>query len=100
MERIGAKEVKGIGIEICGEFRMVVAPPANNERISVDSEANCGRFLPKQHRSSSQVGLDVNSMRRKNVDDVLIAATFSARIPHGPSIVTFGDAVKRQSQFK
>jgi hypothetical protein len=38
--------------------------------------------------------LDVRAMWRKDIDDVVIALSLPARVPHGTIIVISGDGVK------
>ena len=52
--------------------------------------ASCAEEL---HRP--QVRLDVSEVRRKDVDDVLVALALASWVPHGTIILTSGDDVKQ-----
>jgi hypothetical protein len=40
------------------------------------------------------MGFDIRTVRREEVDDVLVALTFASWVPHGTIIVISGDDVK------
>jgi hypothetical protein len=60
--------------------------------VNADVEL-CGYFVP-EYRSSSQVRLDVNPMRRHQVYQLLKTAELSARISHGVNIVRSDEDVE------
>jgi hypothetical protein len=62
--------------------------------VTVNADVKlCGNFVP-EHRSPSQVRLDVNPMRRHQVYQFLKTAELSARISHGANIVRSDDESK------
>jgi hypothetical protein len=92
-ETLRGEEVNRITLDIAGERGKEESPASNDCRISVDSDTLEGQLLVPQDRASSEVRLYVHGVWRKQIDDVLIALTFSARIPHVTIIVSSGDDV-------
>jgi hypothetical protein len=75
-------------------------PTPYDRTVSVDADARARRLLVPKDRTTSQVRFNIGRVWRKDVDDVLIALTLAARIPHGTIIVIFGDDVKRFRRAK
>lgn len=69
-------------------------PAPDDSRIEIDTDARIRRLLVPEDSTASEVRLDVGCMRWKNIDDVLVALSLAARIPHGTIIVIFDGNVK------
>jgi hypothetical protein len=69
-------------------------PTPYDRRISVDADAHARRFFVPKDRTTAQVGFNIGGVRRKDVDDVLVALSLPARISHVSIIVRFADNVK------
>ena len=63
-------------------------------RIFVDTDINFRRALVAKHCSASEVRLDVDTMRRYQLDQLLIAPGFSAGIAHARTLVRNDDECK------
>jgi hypothetical protein len=92
---VGRQELDRITLDVRSERRKKVLPAPNDRGISVDSDADARRLLVQKDCTAAQVCLDVCQVRRKDVDDVLVALALASWIPHGTIIVISGDDVKR-----
>jgi hypothetical protein len=92
---VGRQELDRITLDVRSKRRKKVLPAPNDRGISVDSDADARRLLVQKDCTASQVRLDVSEVRRKDVDNVLVALALASWIPHGTIIVISGDDVKR-----
>jgi hypothetical protein len=93
-ETLGSKEVDRICFDVGGKRWEKPLPASNDRGVSVDSDAPACRLLVPKNGTSSQMGLNVCGMGRKDINDVLIALPLPTWIPHGTIIVISGDDVK------
>jgi hypothetical protein len=92
------KKIDSVRFHVAGKGRKQKTPASDDGRIEIDTDARvCGLLVPEDS-TASEVRLDVGCMRWKNIDDVLVALSLAARIPHGTIIVIFDGNVKCLNQ--
>ncbi|WP_222617090.1 hypothetical protein [Mitsuaria sp. TWR114] len=76
------------------EVRVARLPGLDDPQIGIDADALDGWLFVSHHRPSTEVSLDVDGMRRHQVDEPLVTLSFAAWVSHGEIIVRTDDDVK------
>ena len=84
-ERIATQKVLGLALHQLGWHLLQTLPRGNHALIQFNGNAAQRRLFVTQHRSATQVRLDVYAVRRHEIDHMVERTAFATWILHAPN---------------